>query len=494
MHLNQTASAEKELSVTIKPRLTGKSHYFLSLSRWVMTKATRPACSVLLALFAGAALRLLFILRFPELDSDSLIYGTIARNLLLHHAYALDGPFRPTLIRLPGYPLFLAASFKVFGIDQLAPVRAIQMVIDLASCLLVAGFVRDHVSRRAAHWALWLAVLCPFTANLTAVPLTETDSIFCVALGLFAGGRLIGSIRPQGRLPWGYLLLTAFALGAAILLRPDGGLLAASIVPAIWWYRRRDAAFAAFRTAFVCGLLALLPLLPWTIRNYRVFHFFQPLAPRYANDPGENPFPGWVLWTKTWLVEYVSSPEVYWRGDDLTIDIHLLPNRAFDSPEEYRQTDKLLFDYNDLCSLNPELDARFAALAEQRIRRDPFRFYVSLPLARLADMWLRPRTEYLWDEAPIRWWEWRLHPAGSLFAVSYGLLNTALLILAAVGFLRRRMPFAAMLAGYIVFRCALLATMENAEPRYTLEAFPIVIAAAALALAAPSESTTETPS
>jgi hypothetical protein len=51
-----------------------------------------------------------------------------------------------------------------------------------------------------------------------------------------------------------------------------------------------------------------------------------------------------------------------------------------------------------------------------------------------------------------------------------------------------------MLAGYIVFRCMLLATMENAEPRYTLEAFPIVVAAAALAIAAPSKSTAETPS
>jgi hypothetical protein len=434
-------------------------------------------------LLAGAALRLLFILRYPEFDSDSEVYGTIAKNLLLHHAYALDGPFRPTLVRLPGYPLFLAAIFSVFGIGKYAPVRPIQMVVDLVSCLLIAGFVRDRASRCAAHWALWLAALCPFTANLTAVPLTETNSIFCVALALFAAGRLIGRIRSQGRLPWGYLTLTAFALGSAILLRPDGGLLAAAIVPAIWWYRRRVAARASLRAALICSLLVVLPLVPWTIRNYRVFHVFQPLAPRYANDPSENPFPGWVCWTRTWLVDYVSSPEVYWRGDDLTIDIRLLPSRAFDSEEEYRQTDRLLFDYNDLCSFNPELDARFAALAERRIKRHPFRYYVALPLARVADMWLRPRTEYLWNALPIRWWEWRRHQAGSLFAFSYGLLNAALLTLAAIGFLRRRVPFAAMLGAYLLFRCLLLATMENAEPRYTLEAFPIVIAAAALAIA-----------
>lgn len=460
-----------------------------SLPRKTMTRAALPYWSVLLALLAGAALRLFFILVYPEFDGDTAIYGTIAKNMLVHHAYALDKPFHLTLIRLPGYPVFLALIFKVFGMENYDPARPIQMVIDLASCLLIAGFVRDHASRRAAHWALWLAVLCPFTANYTAVPMTETNSIFCVALGLFAGGRLIRGIRSQGRAPWGYLALTAFALSCAILFRPDGGLLSAAIVPGIWWYARRAAPRAALRATLLCALLITLPFIPWTIRNYRVFHVFQPLAPRYATDPGEDPLPGYVHWTKTWLAEYVSSPEVYWKGDDIPIDIHLLPSRAFDSAEEYRQTDKLISDYNDVCTITPALDARFAALAQQRISRHPFRYFVALPLARVADMGLRPRTEFLWDALPIRWWEWRQHPGGSLIAFSYGLLDATLLALAGLGFARRRVPFAAMLGAYLVFRCLLLATMENAEPRYTLEAFPIVLIAAAVAIAPPRRRT-----
>ena len=460
-----------------------------SLPRKAMTRAALPYWSVLLALLAGAALRLFFILVYPEFDGDTAVYGTIAKNMLVHHAYALDKPFHLTLIRLPGYPVFLALIFKVFGMENYDPARPIQMVIDLASCLLIAGFVRDHASRRAAHWALWLAVLCPFTANYTAVPMTETNSIFCVALGLFAGGRRILGIRSQGRAPWGYLALTAFALSCAILFRPDGGLLSAAIVPGIWWYARRAAPCAALRATLLCALLVTLPFIPWTIRNYRVFHVFQPLAPRYATDPGEDPLPGYVRWTKTWLAEYVSSPEVYWKGDDIPIDIHLLPSRTFDSAEEYRQTDKLISDYNDVCTITPELDARFAALAQQRISRHPFRYFVALPLARVADMSLRPRTEFLWDALPIRWWEWRQHPGGSLIAFSYGLLDATLLALAGLGFARRRVPFAAMLGAYLVFRCLLLTTMENAEPRYTLEAFPIVLIAAAVAIAPPRRRT-----
>ena len=159
------------------------------------------------------------------------------------------------------------------------------------------------------------------------------------------------------------VVLTALALSGAILFRPDGVLLAAVVVPGIWWYTRRGGKNVGLRAALLCGLLAMLPLIPWTIRNHRVFHVFQPLAPRYANDPGEDPLPGYVRWTKTWLAEYMSSPEVYWRGDNIAIDIHMLPSRAFDSAEEYRETDKLISDYNVDTTITPELDARFAALA-----------------------------------------------------------------------------------------------------------------------------------
>jgi 4-amino-4-deoxy-L-arabinose transferase-like glycosyltransferase len=452
--------------------------------RWEITGAAWPYWSVLLALLAGSALRLFFILVYPEYDGDTGVYGTIAKNLLLNHAYALDKPFHLTLIRLPGYPLFLALIFKVIGMDNYGAVRGIQAVIDLASCLLIARFVRDHVSRRASLWALWLAALCPFTADYTAVPLTETNSIFCVALGILTAGRVIVRIRSGGRFPWTWLVLTSLALSSAILFRPDGVLLSAAVLPGIWWYTWRDAGRASLRAAVICALLTALPFVPWTIRNYGVFHVFQPLAPRYANDPGEDPLPGYVRWTKTWLAEYVSSPEVYWRGDDIAIDVHMLPSRAFDSVDEFRQTDKLIADYNVDTTITPELDARFAALAEQRISRRPFRYYVVLPLARVADMALRPRTELLSDALPGRWWEWSKHPGGSLIAFCYGLLNAALLALAAMGFVRGRVPFASMLGGYIVFRCVLLATMENADPRYTLEWFPILIVAAAAGIAA----------
>jgi hypothetical protein len=101
-------------------------------------------------------------------------------------------------------------------------------------------------------------------------------------------------------------------------------------------------------------------------------------------------------------------------------------------------------------------------------------------------MWLRPRTEMLWIDS--RWWEFSQHPGSSIFSVFYAALNLALLVAAAIGFLRRRVPWPWMLGGCVILRSALLLTLENAEPRYTLECFPVLLIAAAAAFASAGSS------
>ena len=68
-------------------------------------------------------------------------------------------------------------------------------------------------------------------------------------------------------------------------------------------------------------------------------------------------------------------------------------------------------------------------------------------------------------------------------AVGLGLLNAMLVIAALVGVARRRVPWVALMLVYAVLRCALLSTMENSEPRYTLELLPILMVCAACGVA-----------
>jgi hypothetical protein len=435
---------------------------------------------VVLALGAGAALRLWFIHAYPEVQGDPLIYGSIAKNWMLNGVYGktTSGTLQPTLIRLPGYPLFLVACFTLFGIEHYHAVMFAQTGIDLATCLLIAAFTRRIWSRRAAWIALWLAVLCPFTANYAAVPLTETLELFSIAVALYALARFLQTSEAE-QPQWRWTLLQALAWSYAALLRPDGALLAVALCPAMVWYgRRRWDVRRVLPHAAVAALLSVLPFIPWAVRNWQTFHVFEPLAPRYATDPGEPTNPGFNRWTKTVCVDLTCTWEVYWNLESDVIDIAKLPSRAFDSPEQYRQTRALLDDYNKTQSLTPEMDERFAELAAERIRAHPLRFYGLLPLARLADMWLRPRTELLWIE--LRWWEYWHHHAETEFAAAYAGLNL-LCLLAAFWGLKRRPPLAGAMVAFVLLRCALLATIEAPEPRYTLECFPIIIALAGIA-------------
>jgi hypothetical protein len=369
--------------------------------------------------------------------------------------------------------------FRLFGMEHYHAVMFVQVAIDLGTCLLIAALARRiwspgaRGSNRAGWWALWLAALCPFTANYAAVPLTETLELFSTALAFYSFDRFVEKPR------WPWALAMAAAWSYATLLRPDGALLGFALCPAIVIYGRRRWGFAPMlRWALLCGLVSVLPFIPWTARNWRTFHVFEPLAPRYAVDPGESINPGFQRWTKTVCVDFACTWDVYWNVDSDVIDFAGLPSRAFDSPAQYIRTRDVIAAYNRTTTLTPQLDVAFATLAAERIEAHPFRYYVELPLARLADMWLRPRTEMLWIE--LRWWQYSRHHAETEFALAYAALNLAYLIAALIGFLNRPRLCGVILA-FVLLRCALLATLEAPEQRYTLECFPPLIALAAVA-------------
>jgi hypothetical protein len=270
-------------------------------------------------------------------------------------------------------------------------------------------------------------------------------------------------------------------MGYGMMLRPDGVLLTAAFCVGILWYAREPAGTGrGLRLAMVAGVLAVLPLVPWMIRNYRTFHTVQPLAPRYVNNPGEFVPAGFFRWMRTWSVNFVDAGTVFWNLNG-EIDPEDVPARACWTAAQCRLTKALIEEHNKQLEVTPELDAQFAALAAERIRERPWNYYVVLPLWRVADMWLWPRTERF--PLNLWWWEVGDHPQDSAIAIGLGLLNLAYLGLAVAGFAKRRVPLPALLLATIGLRCILLATMENPEQRYTMVMFPMVFLAGGCALA-----------
>ena len=142
---------------------------------------------------AGLVLRLFFFFYFPVVTDDSHIYADVAANWLQHGVYGQtqgghpEKPILPTDTRLPGYPAFLAGIFLLFGAGNVKAVLLAQILVDLATCLVIADLARRAVSARAARVAFVLAALCPFLANYAAAELTETLEIFFTALALRCG-------------------------------------------------------------------------------------------------------------------------------------------------------------------------------------------------------------------------------------------------------------------------------------------------------------------
>ncbi|GAC1434872.1 MAG: hypothetical protein NVS1B11_22380 [Terriglobales bacterium] len=431
---------------------------------------------------AAAALRLLFIYRFPGVTTDSFIYGDIAKNWLQHGIYGLSGPVNisPTYIRLPGYPAFLAAIFAVFGMEHYRAVLAVQLFIDIGTGFVIADVTRRIVSDHAARVAFLLAGLCPFLADYSAAALTETLEIFFTSLALDCAISGLEKLDAKRLMPW---LGCGLSVGTAILLRPDGGLLLFAILLYFTYLiisrlRGRQPCAPLIIAGLIVTVVSITPLVPWGLRNLHTLHRFEPLAPRYANEEDEFVPMGFQTWMKTWIIDYTSVEEIYWPvpGDD--VDTEKLPSRAFDSAQQREKTMQAWADYNKAHLITPEIDQQFGALANERIRHSPLRYHLWLPAARVADMWLRPRTEKLPSDS--RWWEFNDDPKWAALAVSFGLINVFYIVAALLGVVRSQpVAYLGLLLTFVVVRSVFLSTLENPEPRYTLECYPVVIILAA---------------
>jgi 4-amino-4-deoxy-L-arabinose transferase-like glycosyltransferase len=393
--------------------------------------------------------------------------------------------------------MFLAVVFFLFGFGNLKAVMLVQVAFDLSTCLIVADLARRLLSAGSAQVAFALSALCPFLANYSAAVLTETVEIFFTALALdcaaAALNQMLDSPKAAAVRRWA---ASGAAIAICILLRPDGGILLAGIILYLVilaaktvlvgkaqneWARALSPA-NLITAALVISIVALAPLAPWTLRNFLTLHHFQPLAPRYATDSDELVLRGFNRWVKTWMAEYASVEEVYWNVPGEKIDSQKLPSRAFDSAEQREATQSLIDDYNDSLDIAPDLDARFNQLAEERIHAHRFRYYVELPLLCIADVWLRPRTEMLPPD--VRWWEFNDDTRRSIVAVGFGVLNLAYIAAAlfALACRRTEIRWAGLLAAFLLLRSAFLGTMENPEPRYTLECYPAIIVLASALL------------
>jgi hypothetical protein len=463
------------------------------------------------ALAAGLCLRLFFVHKYPMVSADTVLYEQMAGNWLEHHVYAMtvDGRIVPADLRMPGYPAFLAIIYAVTGRtgpDARGYVMAAQVAVDLCSCLVIAelaallALLRPHPAswKRVFMVTLWLAVLCPFTANYAAVPLTEVFAGFFTAAALVSLIVLIwdasGGRAPLFRTGWFarhgepmFAFTSGFLIGMGTLFRPESPLLlvVAWIVIGFMGLRMKRFLFC-FKLLLLSAVGCALPLVPWAVRNAVTLEEVQFLAPRNSNLPGELVPYGFMAWEKTWLFRVKDCYLVPWKLNGEVIHLEDIPARAFDTAEEKERVAAILEQYNNDVTLSSEEDAAFGQLARERTARHPLRTYVWLPMARVLTIWFTPRIELLpfsGQVFPLRQ-AWQEDPIDQSVTVGFFLLNAFYVVLAVWGAWRisRENPSlrlaVALLFGYLLLRTAFLTTLETPEPRYVLVCFPALLALA----------------
>ncbi len=518
----------------------------------------------LVLLLVGLGFRFFVALRLPnDAPDDGRVYAQIARNVLEQHVYSHDNepPYVPSLIRLPGYPLFLAAVYSVFGHGNNTAVRVAQAFVDSGTCVLMA-FVAfqwmpsEERKHTAAIATLTLATVCPFTAIYIATILTEVPTSFlAVAMVLAATVALKSANGRRALTLWAVAGLIA---GIAVLFRPDSGLFAAAIgttivISAIACGKdaldnkvegRIRQVLRSVPPAAMFSLAFCLVLVPWTIRNRRVFHLFQPLAPAHGEMPGEFVPRGYLLWLRTWLDDGRYIGPVLWSLDTSPLKIDTFPDKAFDSEQERDRVAVLLEKYNhppeqpepdsqpdsqpqtraeispqtgtpspspteepspeegetqqedeeapedeqqaggeeSNVEMTPAVDAEFGQLARERIARAPVRYYFVLPIKRAGSLWFDTHSQYYPFEGellPLQDLDHQIHqqmwlPLFAALTWLYSLLGVAggWLLWRCRDFSARRWV---ILAGAVILmRLGFFATLENPEPRYTVELFPFL--------------------
>jgi 4-amino-4-deoxy-L-arabinose transferase-like glycosyltransferase len=224
-----------------------------------------------LAVFAAAfAVRLIFVWhsgRLPFFFSpiiDAQGYDSQARALLTKGMFAL------TFDQAPLYTLFLAANYFLFGHGYLAP-RIVQCLMGAASCVMVQRLGGRLAGRTAG-------VMAGFAGALYG-PLVfyETDLLREVLVIFLALAVLLCLLRSDegGRLRW--VAAAGFLMGLSLITR-ENVLLFLPVAAAWLSFRAHRPPKNRWLAPAVFVLLAMLPVVPVTMRNYLSTGAFVPIS------------------------------------------------------------------------------------------------------------------------------------------------------------------------------------------------------------------------
>lgn len=221
-------------------------------------------------------------------EGDANGYWELGQKLASGQDYAIHEPPRYVL-RMPGFPLLLAASIKVFGNSILAA-RFILGLIGTANVLLVFLLGRQLLNRTAGLVAAGFLAIHPLQIVSCVLILSESLFTFWMLLSLIsltaflkkfcrpaqADLQSVNAIDQYTSTKIGLrrlALLTGFLVGMTVLVRPGFLPWVGVCVVAVFCCRKRTGKAQLVQSAILIAG-CLLVMMPWALRNQKATGHF----------------------------------------------------------------------------------------------------------------------------------------------------------------------------------------------------------------------------
>jgi 4-amino-4-deoxy-L-arabinose transferase-like glycosyltransferase len=201
--------------------------------------------------------------------ADAADYQRLATRLIQGRGY-VNSAGVSTAWRPPAYPLFLAGLFRLVGTSVLRTTLA-QALLGGLTVLALIALGAMMIGWQRALLAGVIAAIYPLLIWLPRLLLSENLSLFFLLLSLCTAVLYFRTSRVIWIIVFGVLCALSSLVRGANLVLPVA--VAAGLL--ITRFRNWKELIAPLA---VMAVMFTLTLVPWTIRNYRAFHEFIPIA------------------------------------------------------------------------------------------------------------------------------------------------------------------------------------------------------------------------
>ncbi len=193
-------------------------------------------------------------------------YYEVSKNMIAGNGFSSDDapPYRPYSFRPPGYHYFIVGAYTLLG--SYGGVILLQIVI--GSLIPMLAMILSEYLTRSRSVVISVGVLLalePYSILFSSLLYTETFFTFVFLLSVLCLFRYITYKNVSA------LLLSAFLLAVAVLIKPVAQYAPFFLLPILVWEAWGSVSKMFFLRVAGYALVFLLVLSPWLYRNYHTF-------------------------------------------------------------------------------------------------------------------------------------------------------------------------------------------------------------------------------